>query len=362
MGSIVGQPSYANLAMIRAAGDLPATPETDPAIVRALDRASRFIESDLCAGRRFYPITETRTMDFGAPNGLQPNAIKLWLNAGDQLNEATAITALSVAGTALASYRLMPHDGPPYRWVEPLESGGETFEHGTNGHQDAVSLTGTFGYTDDTETAGTLAAAVSDTTTTAVTLSDGSKIDAGDAVLIGSEWMIVDSIGWVDTTEDLTAALAADLSDTTIAVSDGADYTIGERLLVGSERMLIVDIAGNNLVVRRRLDGTDVGAHAIGASIFARRAATVQRGQLGSSAATHSLADVINRLTPPADIVSHCIAETLVMLAQENAAYARTIGNGENEREARGVGLADARKIIRRDYMPVLVYATGGAG
>jgi hypothetical protein len=72
---------------------------------------------------------------------------------------------------------------------------------------------------------------------------------------------------------------------------------------------------------------------------------TVERGSVGTTAATHSNAAALTKNAPPAPITSLCIAEALVLFQQEQSAYGRTVGSGEGQREASGAGLKDARKM-----------------
>jgi hypothetical protein len=122
-------------------------------------------------------------------------------------------------------------------------------------------------------------------------------------------------------------------SDVTIAVTTGTSYTVGEILLLDSERMLIVDIAGNNLTVKRAWDGTVLAAHT-GSTIYAPRRLTVTRGAVGTTAATHSNGAAITRHVVPGLIKELCVAEALNTLLQETGGYSRVIGTGN----ARAIG------------------------
>ena len=348
-------PSYVNADTIRAATAMPATVKADKAIARAIDDGSRAVER-LCGGRLFYPTSATRTMDW--PDSVNTDSRKLWLDG----NEAVSISAISVDGTALTSWRVGPDVGPPYRWVETDLSTAETWtSHSTTGHQDPVSITGVFAGCDTTTaTAGALNGAIATTTATTVAVTDGSDLSVGDCIKVDDEWMIITATAFADTSENLGSALTLDASDATIAVTDGATYAIGELLRVGRERLLIEDIASNDLYVVRKQHGTSIAAHSLGADIYVRRTLTVERGQLGTTAATHTDATAISRLVPPAGVTSLALAEALVVLANENAAYARTVGSGESEREARGGSIENLRKRTKTRYGRIGgVYATG---
>jgi hypothetical protein len=71
---------------------------------------------------------------------------------------------------------------------------------------------------------------------------------------------------------------------------------------------------------------------------------TVERGALGSTAATHTTADAVLLYQAPAPIRTLQLAEALVEWEQEKAGYGRVVGSGDNAREAVGKGIEDIRK------------------
>lgn len=333
-------PAYCNALDLRDALDVPAGPRDDLNVARAIADASRHIERQ-CNGRRFYPETATRTIDWGDRASVNTAPRKLWLDE----HELTSISALSVNGTTIgpAYYRLGPTDtSGPYRWIELGTDSTVRFSYGTGDHRDVVSITGEFGYPTTTTTPAALAAAIADSAATSITVDNGAQIAAGDLLGINSERLIVTASTWVDTGENLTAALTADTADTTLTVS--GTYTPGERLLVGSERLRVREVAGSTIVVDRRADRTPLSAHSIGADLYALRGFTVERGQLGTTAATHLTAAPVGVVRPPDGIRSWAIAEAIAILANERAGYARTVGAGEAEREASGRSLAQVRR------------------
>jgi hypothetical protein len=116
-----------------------------------------------------------------------------------------------------------------------------------------------------------------------------------------------------------------------------------------SERMLIVDIAGNNLTVKRAWDGTVLAAHT-GSSIYAPRTLTVTRGALGTTAAIHTTAAAITCHVVPGLVRELCIAEATNLLLQGASGYARTIGAGDYTKESSGTGLANLRDQVYAAY------------
>ncbi len=207
-------------------------------------------------------------------------------------------------------------------------------------------MIGVHGYRADEEPAGELAAAISSTSATALTVSDASLVGVGSILRVDTERMIVTSRGWTTSAQTLQTPLTASAANVGVVVSDGTAFFPGEALLLDSERMSIVDIAGNTLTVKRAQDGSVLATHT-GSTIYVSRALTVTRGALGTTAATHSSGADLARHVPPPLVTELAIAEATVGLLQAGAGYARVIGAGENQREARGVGLADLRKRCR---------------
>jgi hypothetical protein len=131
-------------------------------------------------------------------------------------------------------------------------------------------------------------------------------------------------------------------ADVSLTVTDGTKYTAGETLLLDSERMLVVDIAGNVLTVKRAWDGSALATHS-GAEVYAPRSLTVTRGALGTTAATHLNGAALSRWTYPGLVTELNIAEAINTFLQKTSGYARTVGEGDNQRNASGAGLADIR-------------------
>jgi hypothetical protein len=340
-------PTYASVATLAAATDIPMTPTAEAGMLRHLSSGARQIEG-LCGGRHFYPTLDTRTFDWPDPTG-RGQSNRLWLDD----NELLSVTSMSVGGAAFTAFLLRPDDGPPYRWIEPDETGTadyRPFSAGSGGTQQAISITGLYGHNETLATVAGLDGAIVNPGATTINVDNGAGVAAGDALKLGTEYVLVEATRWVDTTDDLTAALAVDATDTAIPVTDGGTYTAGEWLRINRERFLITDIVGNTLYVDRSADASVIAAHSIGDDIWARRALTVTRGALGTTAATHSDAATVSRHAAPSPVEMLNIAVAEVSIAQERAAWARTVGSGENEREARGAGLKDLRKDVKLQF------------
>lgn len=319
----MGLPTYATVEQLMAATDFKTSAYLEDRLLRELKSASRKIEKRYL--RHFYPKTETR--EYVSPDTHSPDTASStgFFLDGDLLS----LTSVTVDGSAKSNVELWPKPwGPPYSWI------GVT---GTD-----ITIVGVWGFTQDTDPAGALAEAL-DASETDVDVTDGSKTGIGDLLIVDSERMIVEGKTNLDTGQTLQSDMAAQDNDVTVAVSTGSAFNVGEVILLDSERMKIVDIAGNNLTVRRRWSGSVLAAHS-GSSIYAARRLTVERGALGSTAATHSTAASIVRNVAPGPIVDLCIAEAIHTFEQESSGYGKTVGSGDNEREARGHGLGDARK------------------
>jgi hypothetical protein len=113
--------------------------------------------------------------------------------------------------------------------------------------------------------------------------------------------------------------------------------------------VLITDIAGNNLTVQRAYDGTTLAAHT-GATIYAPRQWTVVRGAQGATAATHANGAAISLAIVPGLIKDYSLAETLVQLKNEPAAFALSQGSGPSKQGGIGGNLPDLRDQALAKY------------
>lgn len=334
-------PWYCTREDVAGATDSKFTARDNKRIDRAIEDASLRIWRTL--HRKFYP--ETKTVTFDWPNDQYARPWRLWLDD----NEVVSVSALSSGGTAIsaADYFLRPDSGPPYTHIEIDLDSSAAFSSGDT-HQRAISVTGVFGFNADTTPAGALAEALDDSET-AVNVTDSAAIGVGHILTVGAERMIVTGKTMLTTGQTLQTALAANVGNTTVVVSDGTAFTYDEVILLDSERMLIVDIAGNNLTVKRAHDGTVLAAHT-GSTIYALRTLTVERGVLGTTAATHTSGASITRHVVPGPVRTLCIAEAINTLFQETAGYSRQIGSGETARESYARGLKDLRAEVYATY------------
>lgn len=331
---------YCTREDVKKALDVKETARNDAQVDRAIEAATRTVDG--LTHRRFWPHAGTRYFDWPNPQG--GRTWRLWL---DDI-EAVSIDALVAGGVTIPAtdYLLEPvNSGPPYNRIEVDLSSSSAFAAGPT-HQRAIAATGLWGGCPAAEApAGALAEAL-DATETAVDVTDCAAIGVGHIIRADSERMIVTGKQMLDTGQNLGGNLTASTADVTVPVSTGSAYAVDEVILVDSERMLIVDIAGNNLTVKRAWDGTVLAAHTLGADIYAPRTLVVTRGALGTSAGTHDTAAALARHVVPGLVRNYALALALDTLLQERSGYAREVGSGDNTQEATGRGLRALRDDV----------------
>lgn len=339
----MGRPGYCTREAVKTALDSKATAYDDDQVDRAVMAAPESIDA-LLKVTNCDPRTETRSFDW--PNDQRARSWRLWLEA-DYLVSLTSATA---GGEALTGLIPQPRNsGPPYTWVEADLAGSSSFRSGSS-HQGSLGLLGVWGVGNDQVPAGALAGAVGDTTGTSVTVSDGSKVGVWSLLRVDSESLIVTARGWADSGENLGANLDDLSSDQLVNLTDGTAFHVGESILIDAEEMLLVGITGNNGIVARAWNGSTLAAHTSGADIYASRALTVERAASGSAAATHSDAAAVTRWQPPRLIESLAVAEAQVQVEQEQSGWARTVGEGEAQREAAGRALGKLREQVKAAF------------
>lgn len=332
-------------AVMSALDAKPSTRETDR-FDEAIETSSRFAER-LCHRAHFHPQIATRYFDWPDENtrGTRPWRLRLGRH------RLISLSSLTAGGVTIATsdVNLEPrNDGPPYARIEVDLSSAAAFQSGDT-HQQAIAAAGTWGETLDTAPAGALAEALDDSET-GVDVTDSSHIGVGTLLLCESEWVNVTARDLLDSGQNLGSNLGDGDTDDVVNLSSGAAFFVGERITIDSERMDLLDISGNNGIVRRAVDGSQLAAHTSGADIYAPRRLTVERGAVGSTAAAHDTATAVARWLIPSGIWSLVKAESISQVENEQAGYARTIGDGENEREAAGKSLAALRRQVKATY------------
>ena len=333
--------TYATREQVKRAMDFAETARNDAQVDRALAAATASIDR-LCRRRGFAPLIRTRRFDWPSP--AWPTSGRLWFDE----DALISLTSLSSGGTSIATSasKLYPDDGPPYDRLDLDRSTAAAFGLGTTDQYD-VHVTGLWGYDLRTAAAGALAAAVSTTTGTQVAGTDSASVGIGDLLTVDAERMIVTGKTSRDTGQTLGGAgLAASMTADAAAVTTGSAYTVGEVLTIDTERMLVVDVVGNTVVVKRAWDGSRLAQHAAGATIYALRNLTVERGALGTTAATHANGAPVSRHLFPDLIVQLAVAEAIAALQTEQSGMARTAGSKDRAQDVSGAGLDQLRAAV----------------
>lgn len=299
------------------------------------------------------PRLATRYFDWPKRDG--GGATRLWFDE----NELISATTITAGGTALVvdtDIFLEPvNSGPPYRYAE-INLNSATASFGNSGtSQRAVVIVGKWGYEDEQKPAGALAEAL-DASETAVDVTDASVVGVGSVLLVDAERMLVTGRTALTTGQTITTDMDELDSDRTLTVASGAALNAGEIITVDAERMKILTITGNTAVVQRAWDGSVLESHLTGATVYADRTLTVERGALGTTAATHLTATAVTKWAVPSGVRQLAKALAITQLEQEWSAYGARVYSDEAERDSSGTdvvsgrGLTDLRRQVSRKY------------
>lgn len=316
----VTRPTYATREDVKQALDVKLTARMDAQVDQRIEAASDAIDGEL--HRVFYPTLTTVYVDW--PNFQYTYPWKVYLDAAELADVTVNVPVVTSGGNVIPNADIFwghPRYAPPYTWFELNRATSATFGQGNTPQRD-VAITGNVGYWIKTASAGTLAAAMTDTTSTTLTAANGAGAGVGDYLVIDSERLLLTDKAMVSTgqTQQGSGVSTASVADVTLGVTDGTKYFVGETLLLNSERMYVVDIAGNSLTVERGWDGTVVATHT-GATIYGLRSWTVTRGALGATAATHSNGAAVSRGVAPGLIRELCIAEAVSKMIRISAGF-----------------------------------------
>lgn len=343
----VTTPCYCTREDVKLAPDLYETARGNARIDRAIQSVARIIEREL--HRFFYPIDTTYLWDW--PNCQYAAPWRLWVDQWDIIAltsiESPPGTSIPVGDVLLYPPNRLP--GWPYTRVELNRSTTAAWGPGSTPQQ-SISLTGTFGFTDDTDPAGTLTAAVQATDAT-IEVSDGSLMGVGDLLIAGTERMLVSERAAVTTglTQSGAGCSTALLSDNALSTTGTGSINVGEVLLLDQERMLVEDVTNGVATVKRAWDGTVLATHT-GAVIYAYRQLSVLRGQLGTSAAAYAQGAALSRHRVPGPVRDLAIAEAVNRVLQEVSGYARTVGEADALRPAPGMALTELWDEVTTAY------------
>jgi hypothetical protein len=346
---------YCTREDVMSALDVKESARIRTQIDRATRGASETIENDLA--RSFYPVITTIYKDW--PNSQYARPWRLWLDA----QELISVTSIASGGNVLVNpssptardgdYFLGPTDGdtrysPPYTYIEMSLAVSKSFTAGAGTWQGSIVINGLAGYRNDEVAGGALNGGIN-ASVTVLNVTDSSVIGTGSLIRIDNERMLVTARAMLSSGQTLQAPIDASVATVIVGVTDGTKFAVGETILLDAERMQIVDIAGNNLIVKRGTDGTVLAAHT-GSTVYAPRTLTVQRAFGGTTATTHADTTAINVWQPPPLVNEVAVAESINTVMQETSGYARTVGSGDNVRNASGAGLAALWSKVRNAH------------
>lgn len=334
---------YATLERVRNALDSKESAYNDARILQCLESASRTVEGIL--RRRFYPEIATRA--FPWPTDTRA----LWLE-GDA-NDLVSFTSATSGGVTVPFAGVIPWPafGPPFERLD-LDTSSSADWFGGSTAEDANLITGVWCGCAVTDIADATTAEALDAVETGVDIGASTLIGTGSIIRIGSERMIVTGRSLLDTGQNTASTLTDKASATLLAVGSGAAFAVGELITVEAERMQVLDIAGNNLIVKRAVDGSVLAAHGSGVDVYAPRTLTVQRGALGTTAAAHDTAAPVLVYEVPALVAELATAYALVSLGAGQAGYTRfrSTGDGGERPLSRATGdiERDAQRVHGR--------------
>lgn len=340
---------YTTLEAVKTALDVQQTARNDAQVRRAVEGASRAVEGILL--RRFYPWTGTRRF---ATLASRPS-YQLPLGR----NELVSATTVVSDGTTIdpADYDLQPApglaeggDGPPYNRIDLVQSAYSAWPGGSV--QDAVAITGVWGYRADEEAVGTLAAELGSAAAASATVTwNTARIGTGDILRVDDERVVVRARTFVDSGQNLGGAgLTASMASVAVTVTTGTAYAVDEVLQVDAEQLLVTAVTGNTLTVVRAHNGTVLAAHTAGVDVYALTGVELDRGQLGTTAAAHLNGAAIYRHLVPGLVADLCVAEALNRLQQETGGYGATQRSGESAVTVSLGGLAAIREDAKAAY------------
>jgi len=330
-----------------------------------IEGASRSIEREL--GRRFIPKTQQRlfrwpqdesSREIWSPHDDRPGggAYQI-LRLDEDLLSASAITSENGDLTLVAGdYFLEPaSEGPPYTRIEinAASANATALFAAKTTVQRAIAVTGSWGYGNDTEAAGTLSASIANGTVATCAISDASLVDVGDTLLIESEQIFVTKKSVSGAATTLSDALAVNVAETAVTVANGAAIKTGEVIVLDSEQMYVQAVSGNILTVIRAHDGTVLAAHA-GAdtvTVYVFRSLTIVRGVNGTTAASHASAVAITRYRVPGPIESLCRAEAIFNYEQDESGQTGVVGGPEGGVNVRPRSLEGLWERAKCGYM-----------
>lgn len=364
---------YANRDDAARSLDFKPGVDVNAALDRGLRSSTENIEAHL--HRKFYPYDATLFWDWpnqgGSGGGQYASPWRLWFDQYD----CVVLTALASGGLAipLNAVFLEPVNRRPdwpATYLELDRSQSVAFGGNAQTPQHSISGTGTWGFTAAADSVATLASNVGQNDT-AITVSNGASVGAGDLVILGYGQGTAPypaAAGYAGALAPVTGerilvtdktAVAAGLtlsgagctsevnSDNQLSVTGaGTAPQQGETVQVDGEQMLVESVAGGVATVIRAWNATTITTHSTGAAVYAYRSLSVNRAILGtayqaSDPAAYESGAAVYRHRPPGLVRDLCLAEAVNRVLQEGSGYSRTVGGGEAQMPASGLALAD---------------------
>ena len=329
------------------------------AVERVIEASSRDI--DRWTRRHFIPKTQTRLYRWPQPRPGRTSL--LWLDQ-DLLSVSTLQTqAQNASPTTISSsdYFLEPNnpesDGNTrYNRIEIDLSSTASFEGGDT-PQRSISVAGSWGWGNATKSAGSIddSGGISSTDTVLI-VSDSSKIDVGDTLLIDSEQIFVADRSFAakgSVLLNMGSNLAATNATVTVTLDGSHGIVAGEIIRLDSEQMYVVSVSTNDLTVIRAWEGSVLASHNDDVACHVNRTLTIERGVNGTTAASHSDDASISKYTPEADIARWCLAEAIATYHQEHSGWGRSVGTGDGATELDGRALGPLRQSMVASYRRV---------
>lgn len=187
--------NYSRLSHLKAqALGAGAGTTRDSELLRTSGSVARWIDEQ--CGRHFFSRIATLYPDWSDDGDVAPG-LRLWLP--EDLISVTSVKvdedgdgAFETSLVADTDYWLWPDSPLPYRpylRIDLNPNGG--LPGGWSRGRRRVQVVGKWGWSEQTNPAGTLGAAITDTTGTSVTMTGGHSVEAGDTILVDSEQMDV---------------------------------------------------------------------------------------------------------------------------------------------------------------------------
>lgn len=331
--------------------------EKSAIVDRHIEGASRFIERET---RRFFiPRIETRLYRW--PKGINRRTT-LYLD-----QDLISVTTLqseaqdsSPTTIPATDFFLEPtNTSPPFNRIE-IDLSSDAFFSAGDTPQRSISVLGSWGYSEDTRSVGTVddSSGISTSDTTLI-VSDASLIDVGDTLLIESEQIFVSDRSFAAKGNVLIndASVVAQMNNVTITLDGSHGVLAGETIRLQSELLFVEMVDTNDLTVTRAYDGSVLAVHANDTAVHINRTLTIERGINGTTAATHADTTAISKYEPPFDVRNWCLGLALASLTQEQAHWGRSVGTGDGASEFRSVDLAGLTKKMKGLYQRMRVGA-----